>query len=48
MVFTKLDSPVDREENNPSPAAAGGGRTCCGRYCEGDPMMGREMGRSPG
>lgn len=47
MVLTMLDNPVESDENIPSPAAAGAG-TCCGRYCDGKPTMGRDMGRSPG
>lgn len=46
MVLTKLDRPVESDEKIPSPLAGTG--TCCGRYWDGRPTMGRDMGRSPG
>lgn len=49
MVLTKLDNPVESDVKIPSPPAGDcGAGTDCGRYCDGRPMMGREMGRSPG
>lgn len=45
-----LDNPVDNDVKIPSPPPpVDGAGTCCGRYCDGKPTMGREMGRrSPG
>lgn len=47
-MLTKLDNPVESDEKIPSPAAAAGAGTCCGRYCDGKPMIGLDKGRSPG
>lgn len=47
------DNPLVNDERIPSPPTPvgddAGAATCCGRYCDGEPIMGREAGRrSPG
>lgn len=46
--FKIFDNPPVNEEIIPSADTDPGAGTCWGRYWEGDPMIGLDIGRSPG